>query len=151
MLQFPRYQSCGKRYCIYSALVQLSIDQKAMGNTVVRHPHKPAVIAIHVDFILFKRKEASVVQWQHAGLLVNRLSDRSCTGGMIHNKIHLISPGCLQALTSAELWPKTPIISFYTQKKMIECGMKYDTTHTDLLSVQLRYSIVLLLLNQMFR
>ena len=26
--------------------------------------------------------------------LVNRLSDRSCTGGMIHNTIYLISPGC---------------------------------------------------------
>ena len=37
---------------------------------------------------------SSVVQWWHAGLLVNRLSDRSYTRGMIHNKIHLFSSGC---------------------------------------------------------
>ena len=34
-----------------------------------------------------------MVQWQHAGLQINRSSDRSCTWGMIHIKIHLISPG----------------------------------------------------------
>ena len=33
----------------------------------------------------------------HAGLLVN--SNRSCSRGMLHNKIHLISPGCP--------WPST--------------------------------------------
>ena len=35
---------------------------------------------------------ASVAQWWHAGLLVNTSSNQSCTRGMIHNKIHLISP-----------------------------------------------------------
>ena len=29
-----------------------------------------------------------------AELLVNRSSDRSCTTGMMYNKIHIISPGC---------------------------------------------------------
>ena len=36
----------------------------------------------------------SVVQGKRAGMLVKRLSDRSCTRGMIHNKIHRVSPGC---------------------------------------------------------
>ena len=36
---------------------------------------------------------ASVAQWYRAGLLlVKRSSDRSYTRGMIHSKIHLISP-----------------------------------------------------------
>ena len=35
-----------------------------------------------------------MVQWQHAGLQVNRSSDHSCTRGMIHNKIHLICQAC---------------------------------------------------------
>ena len=37
---------------------------------------------------------ASVVQWQHAGLLANRSSNWSCARGMIHNKIYLICPAC---------------------------------------------------------
>ena len=45
-----------------------------------------------VSFII---SGASVVQWLlRAGLLVNRSSDWSCTGGMIHNRMHLIVPGC---------------------------------------------------------
>ena len=39
----------------------------------------------------YSREEASVVQWQHAGLLANRSSDRSCSRGMIHIKIHLFA------------------------------------------------------------
>ena len=35
---------------------------------------------------------ADMAQWSHAKR--SRSSDRSCTWGMIHTKIHLISPGC---------------------------------------------------------
>ena len=40
------------------------------------------------------KRETSVVQWCHAGLLANRSSDWSCARGIIHNKIRLIRPGC---------------------------------------------------------
>ena len=48
--------------------------------------------------------------------------DKSCTWGMIHSKIYLISLDCpvpgivLQYIT--ELWPETPIIYF-----MVFCGI----------------------------
>ena len=54
----------------------------------------------------YRVKWTSMVQWQRTGLLVNRSSDRSCTRGMIHNKIHLASLG----------WPKTTIHSFEKSK-----------------------------------
>ena len=38
---------------------------------------------------------ASVVQCYRAGLLTNRSSDRSWARDMVHNKVHLIRPGCL--------------------------------------------------------
>ena len=43
-------------------------------------------------------------------MLVNRSSDRFCTRGMIHTKIHLINPRCPRPsiLTSAESWLRTP-------------------------------------------
>ena len=74
--------------------------------------------------------EAFVVQWQRAGLLANRCGERCCARGTIHNKFHLICPGCLHpsialtvqnrglkhrsfhSLNSAESWPKTPIIQW---------------------------------------
>ena len=34
----------------------------------------------------------SIAQWRNTGLLVKSSSNRSCTRGMIHNKIHLFSP-----------------------------------------------------------
>ena len=48
------------------------------------------------------------------GLLINRSTDRSCTSGMIRNKIHLISSGCFFTPSpvnpyTAESWPKTLI------------------------------------------
>ena len=55
---------------------------------------------------------SSVAHWSHAGLLINRLSDRSCTKGMIHNNKHLISPGCPRPSIASESWPKTPVILF---------------------------------------
>ena len=50
-----------------------------------------------------------------AGLLVNRSSDQSCTRGMIHNRIHLISrscPGPCLALQCRIVGLKTLFISF---------------------------------------
>ena len=58
---------------------------------------------------------AVIAQWYCAGLQINTLSDQSCTRGMFHNKIHLISPKLsltYYSLTSAEPWPKTPFILF---------------------------------------
>ena len=49
-----------------------------------------------------RERGASVVQWQRTGLLVNRSSGRSCSRGMIHNKIHLISPGCPRPNTALQ-------------------------------------------------
>ena len=37
------------------------------------------------------------------GLLVNWSSDRSCTRGMIHNKLSLISPGCPRPCIALQL------------------------------------------------
>ena len=72
-----------------------------------------------ITFCYLKNKQpyqqgAFVAQWQCAGLLVNRWRNQSCTRGMIHNKNHLISQGCLRPIQpySAKLWPKTPCISF---------------------------------------
>ena len=43
--------------------------------------------------ISYFRNGASILQWERAGLLLNRSTDRSCTMGMIHNNIHLVSLG----------------------------------------------------------
>ena len=48
----------------------------------------------------FMYVEASVVQWQRAGLLANRSNDRSCSRGMIHNQFPFIRPGCLRPSTA---------------------------------------------------
>ena len=51
----------------------------------------------------------------------NRSSEQSCTRGMIRNKIHL-SPA-QYILTSAQLWPETPIIHSNVNKN------KYGRSH----------------------
>ena len=54
-------------------------------------------IIVSTAFLLFG---IFFLLWRHpwhsgsAGVLVNRSSKQSCTMGMIHNKIHIISPGC---------------------------------------------------------
>ena len=55
-----------------------------------------------------------MVQWYRAGLLVNRPSDRSCTRGMIHNKIPLISRGCPRSSVALQLQ---------------DCGLKHHSFH----------------------
>ena len=64
-------------------------------------------IAVH--YCMSALVEVSEVQWLRAGLLVNRSRDGFGTRGMIHNTIHLVSPGCPR--TSAESYPKTAFIS----------------------------------------
>ena len=61
--------------------------------------------------VIFHLRPPSLVQWQRTGLQVNRLSDRSYTRGMIHNKINLISPDCPQPSIALQ-WPKTPSFHF---------------------------------------
>ena len=48
---------------------------------------------IYIYFFLGGGGEVGVVQYWRAGLLAKRLSERSCTTDMIHNKIHLIRLG----------------------------------------------------------
>ena len=55
---------------------------------------------------------------------------------MIHNKIHLIRPGCLRpSIASAESWPKTPII--HTASIVWRCTyhIYFDIAHIKLLYV----------------
>ena len=57
---------------------------------------------------------------RHATLVVNKLSDQSCTRGMTHNKIHFINPRCLRLLIALQF-----------------TIMEYNTIHfTDLLTMK---------------
>ena len=51
---------------------------------------------------------------------IDRSSDQSCTRGMIHNKIHRISPVCP--------WPSITL-------KVKNCGLKHDSFHFTLLAL----------------
>ena len=45
------------------------------------------------------------------GLQINRSSDQSCTSGMAHTKLHLITTSCLYlAQYGAEMYPKPPFV-----------------------------------------
>ena len=57
-----------------------------------------------------------------AGLLVNMSSDRSCTRGMFHNKIHLISPGCPRPSIALTVQLLTEFLSFIISKVVITFG-----------------------------
>ena len=49
---------------------------------------------------IYTKNGTVVARWQSVGLQIKMSSDRSCTWGMIHTKIHLISPGYQVALQS---------------------------------------------------
>ena len=62
---------------------------------------------------------AAVVQWKRTGLQVNRSSERSCTRGKIHIKIHIIRPGCLQPSIALQY----RIVAYNTIYSFIRSGL----------------------------
>ena len=58
---------------------------------------------------------ALVAQWLCAGLQVNRLSNQSCTWGMILAKLDLDSPGCCFNLTLLNCSLKCYSFTYYLE------------------------------------
>ena len=63
----------------------------------------------------YKKNRAAVAQLsgQCAGLQVSKLSEWSCTWGMGHSKIHVISLGCPQPSVALQCWIVAPHHSFH--------------------------------------
>ena len=78
-----RHNSCFNSYIINSSIYYLYVLYLRFSL------HHPLIYDLSIRIL-----RAAVVQLQREGLQVNRSIDRSCTWGMMNNKIHVIYPLC---------------------------------------------------------
>ena len=91
-------------HVIYASRLILCVNQEIISALNMKFMNKHKMVTDYIVLmwqqrwsIGFTLMGTTVAQWYRAGLQVNRLSNWSCTWGMIHIKFHLISPYCPQA------------------------------------------------------
>ena len=91
---------------------------------IVQRPVQIIVIECYKLLLKLVYTGVVVAQCWYPGLQSNRLNDWSCTWGMIHIKMHPISPCCFHQSIALQcrMWPKTPFICFLLEAIYLKCN-----------------------------